>query len=211
MLKVIEVFESIQGEGNNAGKIAIFVRFSGCNLRCSFCDTKYSWEGGKEFSIKELMDEIRKYTSKFVILTGGEPLIQPIEDLERLIDCLHEYGYKVGVETNGTIRISPFKLRFDWVTVSPKSQESFVQKEGNELKLLYDGSQSDELLNDYLLYKFDYYYLQPILPEKDLIHTENTSQFMMLVRSAVIKCVEAARRFPNWRVSFQAQKIVGVR
>jgi len=207
MLTVNEIFESVQGEGNHAGRVAIFIRFTGCNLSCSFCDTKYSWKDGTELSIKEIMDKVREFKSMFVILTGGEPTIQPFEDLQHLVSCLHHYGYQVAIETNGTNFIHPFHLPIDWITVSPKTRD-FIMREGDELKLLFDGTQD---LLEYEDTKFRFYYLQPILPEKDLIHTENVAQFMMLVRSSVILCVEAAKKFPKWRVSFQAHKIVGIR
>jgi len=207
MLTVNEIFESVQGEGNNAGRVAIFIRFTGCNLSCSFCDTKYSWKDGKELSIQEVMDAVRKFGSKFVVLTGGEPTIQPIDDLQHLVSCLHHYGYQVAMETNGTNFIHPFHLPIDWITVSPKNPD-FIQQDGDELKLLYDGTQN---LEEYEKARFRFLYLQPILPEKDLIHTDNWTEFMMLVRKATIKCVEAAKAFPKWRVSFQSHKIVGIR
>lgn len=214
MLTVNEIFESVQGEGNNAGRVAIFIRFTGCNLSCSFCDTKYSWKDGVELSVKEIMDKVREFKSKFVILTGGEPTIQPVEDLQYLVNDLHRAGYQVAMETNGTNFIHPFHLPIDWITVSPKSEE-FIQSEGDELKLLYDGTQNLEV---YEKKKFRFYYLQPILPERDLRYYAQVGQtadqvvkFMNAVYHSVNLCVQAAKNNPKWRVSFQAHKITGVR
>lgn len=214
MLTVNEIFESVQGEGNNAGRVAIFIRFTGCNLSCSFCDTKYSWKDGVELSVKEIMDKVREFKSKFVILTGGEPTIQPVEDLQYLVNDLHRAGYQVAMETNGTNFIHPFHLPIDWITVSPKSEE-FIQSEGDELKLLYDGTQNLEV---YEKKRFRFFYLQPILPEKDLRYylrvgstPDQLINFMREVRVATQRCVEIVKERPLWRISFQAHKIVGVR
>jgi organic radical activating enzyme len=211
MLTVNEIFESVQGEGNHAGRVAIFIRFTGCNLSCSFCDTKYSWKDGTELSIKEIMDKVREFKSMFVILTGGEPTIQPFEDLQHLVSCLHHYGYQVAMETNGTNFIHPFHLPLDWITVSPKSEE-FIQSEGDELKLLYDGTQNLEV---YEKKRFRFFYLQPILPEYDLRKVtgmpEQVADFMERIKSAIEICVRAAKERPLWRVSFQSHKVIGVR
>jgi 7-carboxy-7-deazaguanine synthase len=117
-MKVSEIFYSIQGEGINVGKPAVFVRLQGCNLRCSFCDSKYTWnpKEGREMSKDEVVKEIKKFKCNHVVWTGGEPSLQisEIEDivLFKLFDYTHE------IETNGTIYFSPDS--FDLVTISPK-------------------------------------------------------------------------------------------
>lgn len=210
MLKVVEIFESVQGEGYYTGRPAIFIRFAGCNLHCDFCDTKYSWptEDVKEMSANDILWEIqtRGYHSNYVILTGGEPLIQDYIELQNLIRNLHAHNCLVGIETNGVKTFDRGQLPFDWVTVSPKT--ALFNTKGDELKLLYDGTQDIEF---YEQFDFKYLYLQPILPEKDLVHTDKVSEFMAQVHLAVKRCVEAVKIHPRWRVSFQAHKILGIR
>lgn len=99
---VNEIFNSIEGEGKRAGELTTFVRFNGCNLRCKYCDTKYSWgNDGKEYTLSELMECLQKTAYKNITLTGGEPLIQP--DIDKLIKLLLEQDFNINIETNGTI------------------------------------------------------------------------------------------------------------
>ncbi len=102
-MKVNEIFYSIQGEGTYIGVPMVFVRFTGCNLRCTWCDTKYAWEEGREMEIDEIIDEIKKYQTRWVCVTGGEPLLQ--KDIYKFINRLLDMDYKVLVETNGSISI----------------------------------------------------------------------------------------------------------
>jgi 7-carboxy-7-deazaguanine synthase len=102
-MKVNEIFYSIQGEGLLVGVPSIFLRFAGCNLRCSFCDTKYAYKQGTEMSIQEILDEIKKFPCSYICLTGGEPLLQ--KDTTKLIDSLLQKNYKICLETNGSINI----------------------------------------------------------------------------------------------------------
>jgi 7-carboxy-7-deazaguanine synthase len=104
LLKVNEIFYSIQGESSFAGLPFVFVRLTGCNLRCTYCDTKYAYEEGKELSVEQILKEIKKYKCPYVEITGGEPLMQ--EETPSLVDCLIDKGYRVFVETNGTKDIS---------------------------------------------------------------------------------------------------------
>lgn len=103
-LFVTEIFHSIQGESILMGRPCVFVRLSGCNLRCTYCDTQYAYENGPEMSLKTVMNNVSQYNCKLVEVTGGEPLIQP--DTSELIHQLIEKGYEVMLETNGTIDIS---------------------------------------------------------------------------------------------------------
>jgi len=102
-MKINEIFFSLQGEGIWTGLPNIFVRTSGCNLRCSFCDTKYAYKDGKEMNIKEILNQISKYNCKYICITGGEPLLQ--NETENLIDDLLKKSYKICLETNGSISI----------------------------------------------------------------------------------------------------------
>lgn len=104
MLKVNEIFFSIQGESSFAGLPCVFIRLTGCNLRCSYCDTAFAFFEGKALSIREIMSEISKYSCKLLQVTGGEPLLQ--EDTPRLIKKAVEEGYTVLIETNGSLDIS---------------------------------------------------------------------------------------------------------
>lgn len=139
-LRVLEVFWSIQGEGLEIGKEAVFVRMSGCNLSCVWCDTKHSWGGnlGTDFTLKELLREVIREARgpKQVIITGGEPFLQPEKPLCDLIFHLKKLGYRVSWETNGTIW-PPMKLigLSDFFSVSPKlasaNQVHFMDYEMN--------------------------------------------------------------------------------
>ncbi len=112
MKKINEIFHSLQGEGRHAGVSSVFVRFSGCNLKCPFCDTLH--QEGTMMSDEEIVNEINRYPARWIILTGGEPglRIDP-----HFIDLLHQTGKKVAVETNGTV---PLPDNLDWITLSPK-------------------------------------------------------------------------------------------
>ncbi|WP_018132347.1 radical SAM protein [Effusibacillus pohliae] len=109
-MKVNEIFFSIQGESSSIGLPTVFVRFTGCNLRCTYCDTKYSYYEGEPDTPEGIMEKIRSYGVKRVCLTGGEPLIQPREEMQRLLDLLAAEDYEVSIETDGSIDISKICL-----------------------------------------------------------------------------------------------------
>jgi 7-carboxy-7-deazaguanine synthase len=137
-LKTTEVFASVQGEGLRQGEPTIFVRLSGCNRRCTFCDTKTAWRGGRETPVDTIVAEVKRlcrgFPASWVCLTGGEPLAQ---DVGPLVRRLHAEGYKVQVETNGTFPPEP---AVDWHTVSPKPPDYDVHpgfvKRAREVKLV---------------------------------------------------------------------------
>jgi 7-carboxy-7-deazaguanine synthase len=110
-VKVNEIFLSIQGESRSIGLPTVFVRFTGCNLRCTYCDTKYAYFEGEKNTPQEILDKIRSYGIKRVCLTGGEPLIQPRAEMQQLLDMLGAERYEVSIETDGSIDISRFVLR----------------------------------------------------------------------------------------------------
>jgi len=118
ILKVSEIFASVQGEGLRQGEPTIFVRLTGCNLRCDFCDTKYAWEGGDNISVQQVIEQVKQQHKEFpadwVCITGGEPLLQDIRELAQKIK---REDLRIQIETNGT-RFQ--KLLVDWYTVSPK-------------------------------------------------------------------------------------------
>jgi len=137
-LKINEIFPSIQGEGLRQGKPTLFIRLSGCNLKCSFCDTKYAWQHGQEMTIDSILKKIQKihaaFPAQWICLTGGEPLLQ---DVGGLITSLKTNKFQIQVETNATIFR---RLGVDWYTISPKPPDYFYrqeyQKKANELKLV---------------------------------------------------------------------------
>jgi 7-carboxy-7-deazaguanine synthase (Cx14CxxC type) len=186
----------------------VFCRFSGCNLWsgreedrsravCQFCDTDFVGtgpDGGRFTSAKELADTIDRCwggasAKKFVVCTGGEPLLQLDEEL---IDCLHERGFEVAVETNGT-RPAPASL--DWICVSPKAGAPFVQRSGNELKLVFP--QEDAPPGEFAGLDFEHFFLQPMDGPHLAANTE--------------RAIEYCLRNPAWRLSIQTHKLVGVR
>lgn len=209
MYTVKEIFYTLQGEGANAGRAAVFCRFSGCNLWsgreedraravCQFCDTDFVGtgpDGGRFATPEDLATSIERAwrgdrdDRRFVVCTGGEPLLQ-VDD--RLIDALHDRGFTVAVETNGT---RPAPESIDWICVSPKAGADLVQLSGNELKLVYP--QPDAPPENFETLAFDHFFLQPMDGPRT---AENT-------RVAIDYCMT----HPRWRLSVQTHKIVGVR
>jgi len=161
-MKINEIFYSLQGEGKWTGLPNIFIRTSGCNLRCSFCDTKYAYEGGKEMSINEILNQIAKYSCQYVCLTGGEPLLQ--EDTQDLVNNLLKKKYYVIIETNSSFSIENL-LKFKSLIVSldikcPSSNMSKKSKLKN-LKFL----KKDDQLKFVIKNKKDYIYAKKIVLE----------------------------------------------
>ena len=206
---VKEIFYTLQGEGANAGRAAVFCRFSGCNLWsgreedraravCQFCDTDFVGtgpDGGRFATPDALAIAIERAwrgdrdDQRFVVCTGGEPLLQ----LDHaLIDSLHDRGFTVAVETNGT-RSAPASI--DWICVSPKAGAELVQLSGNELKLVYP--QPNAPPESFENLAFEHFFLQPMDGHST---AENT-------RLAIDYCMI----HPRWRLSVQTHKIVGVR
>lgn len=205
-LYVNEIFESIQGEGYHTGRMAIFIRFAGCNLRCKFCDTKYAWDTkyGTEYDPVDLALLVHaSFSANFVVLTGGEPTIQDFDSLKELVYKLKDLGYYVAIETNGTKKIDKVHLPVDWITISPKTA---LFSTGDEIKLIYDGLEDLEF---YEQFDFKYFYLQPELPERGI---DNEEGGLAVIVSDILKrfkvVFEAVKKRPLWRISFQTQKLV---
>ena len=137
-LKINEIFPSIQGEGLRLGEPTLFIRFSQCNLKCSFCDTKYAWETGQELTVAQILEKVQKihesFPTQWVCLTGGEPLLQ---NIGRLVRALKAENFKIQVETNATL--SP-PLGVNWYTISPKPPDYFFKpeykKKAKEVKMV---------------------------------------------------------------------------
>ena len=195
MYRINEIFYSLQGEGFHTGTPAVFVRFSGCNLRCSFCDTQH--QTGEIISLQEIVDEVNKYPiAPIVVLTGGEPSLFIDEAL--VAELKQKTGKKIAIETNGT-RFLPKNL--DWVTFSPKSAfeggdiEPCVLMHCDELKVVYLGQD----LAQYDGIEANHRFLQPCFVE-DLEQRKANMQ----------ACIEAVKNHPNWRLSLQIHRILGL-
>ena len=206
---VKEIFYTLQGEGANTGRPAVFCRFAGCNLWsghekdrstaiCRFCDTDFvdtnGPGGGKFISAGDIAAAVNRAwqgngeTRKFVVCTGGEPLLQLDEPM---VEALHGYGFEIAVETNGTIEPPP---NLDWVCVSPKADAELVVAEGNELKLVYPQENADPSRFENL--NFTHWFLQPMDgPTRD----ENSQ-----------KAVDYCLRNPKWKLSVQIHKFLGI-
>ncbi len=208
---VKEIYYTLQGEGAQTGRPAVFLRFAGCNLWsgreqhrseaiCRFCDTEFvgmdGGGGGKFETAEELAlavaskwpsaDGVRPY----VVCTGGEPLLQL--DAEA-VAALHETGFEVGIESNGTI---PAPDGVDWLCVSPKGSAGVVQRAGHELKLVFPQVEPEAQPERFEALQFEHFFLQPLFDD-DI--EENT-------RLAIDYCL----RHPKWKLSLQTHKIIGI-
>ena len=182
---VKEMFLTLQGEGAQAGRCAVFLRFAGCNLWsglekdralavCKFCDTDFvgtdGLGGGKFRSAEALADGVdglwpQGKGDKWTVITGGEPMLQ-VDDA--LIDALHARDFKIAIETNGTL---PVPSSIDWICVSPKADAELVQRTGDELKLVYP--QVENRPEDFAALAFEHFFLQPC---DDANQANNTAQ-----------------------------------
>ncbi|MDR0676787.1 MAG: radical SAM protein [Elusimicrobiota bacterium] len=166
-MKVIEIFNSIEGEGKRAGKITTFIRLEGCNCRCFYCDTKYSYENSifVEMTISEILNEVKKFGANFITITGGEPLIH--ENINDLILKLTSLDYKINIETNGTIDIKNF-INYDniLITMDYKCPSSGMEKRMNlnNLKILRES----DVLKFVVQNSKDLKKMEKILIENDL-------------------------------------------
>ncbi len=207
---VKEIFYTLQGEGAQTGRPAVFCRFSGCNLWtgreqdrsdavCQFCDTDFigtnGENGGKFKTAKDLAQFVASLWptgnvgKPYVVCTGGEPLLQ----LDKaLIDAFHDVGFEIAVETNGTIE-APKGI--DWICVSPKAKATLKQISGHELKLVYP--QNENTPENFEQLAFDYFFLQPLDNSQS---DENTR-----------KTINYCQSNPKWRLSLQTHKIIGIK
>ena len=191
-----EIFYSLQGEGRWSGTPAVFVRFSGCNLNCPFCDTDH--QNGSNFSTNDIIREILKYPTHHVIFTGGEPTLQLNIDLLAELNRLGKY---IHIETNGSLPLSPDILAaIDWITVSPKNTPLAIQRI-DELKLLYHGVGQDISLYDNIAITYpDCRYLQPC-------DTGNNSENARILAHTI----QYILTHPQWKLSLQTHKLLGIR
>lgn len=206
---VKEIYYTLQGEGAHTGRPAVFLRFAGCNLWsgreahranavCRFCDTDFVHTdgpgGGKFATPQELADAVAAawpgHGSRYVVCTGGEPLLQLDGPL---IAALHDKGFEIAVETNGTIA-APAGI--DWICVSPKGSAPLEQVSGNELKLVFPQDEEEASPQRFEHLEFEQFFLQPMdSPEREA----NT-------RAAIRYCLE----HPRWKLSLQTHKYIGI-
>ncbi|WP_443702125.1 7-carboxy-7-deazaguanine synthase QueE [Prevotella sp.] len=192
MMRVNEIFYSLQGEGHFAGTPAVFIRFSGCNLKCSFCDTDHS--SFSEMTEEEIVAEAKRFPAKHIVITGGEPGLQ-ITTL--LVRRLHEEGCFVQMETNGT-RALPEGCCVDWITCSPK-YERVILPHVDELKVVYEGD--DTKIDEYAgMTDAKILSLQPCDVKDEVKNRQN-------LKGAINYCL----RNPEWHLSLQTHKIIDVR
>ena len=209
---VKEIYYTLQGEGARTGRPAVFLRFAGCNLWsgreedraravCNFCDTEFVGTdgpgGGKFATAAELATAVQDAWPQnaasdnlYVVCTGGEPLLQ-LDDAA--IEALHDAGFEIAVETNGTLR-APSGL--DWICVSPKAAAEVVQTPGDELKLVYPQAEPQAQPDKFADMQFSHYFLQPM----DCADRDAN------VQAAIRYCLDN----PHWKLSLQTHKIVGI-
>ena len=205
---VKEIFLTLQGEGMQAGRRAVFLRFAGCNLWtgreqdrakaiCQFCDTDFVGTdgpgGGKFREAEALADAVMACWGegserRLVVITGGEPMLQLDE---ALVGALHERGFRVAVESNGTLDATP---GIDWLCVSPKAGTNVIQRRGNELKLVWPQAGIDPAELEH--WDFEHFLVQPMdCTDRD---------------AAMDAAIALAMERPKWRLSLQAHKVVGL-
>ena len=194
-MKVNEIFYSLQGEGFNAGTPAVFVRFAGCNLQCPFCDTDFAV--GTEMTEEDIAAQVVRYPASLVVITGGEPSLQLTESL---VDALHRQGRRVAVETNGT---RPLPSNVDWITLSPKDTflgmvASPILTEVDELKVVFDGIHQPVIYENIKVRHARF--LQPC-------DTGDPQRNGIIVNQVV----EYVKANPQWRLSLQIHKMIGIR
>ncbi|KYK28707.1 hypothetical protein AYK20_06745 [Thermoplasmatales archaeon SG8-52-1] len=158
-MKINEIFYSLQGEGKWTGLPNIFIRTTGCNLRCAFCDTKYAYDTGKEMTLDIILEQIRKYPCKYVCLTGGEPLLQ--NEILKLIELLLERKYKLCIETNGSINIKDISNKSIMISLDIKCPSSNMHERNDflNINLLRNDDQIKFIIKD----KKDYNYAKEIV------------------------------------------------
>ena len=220
--RINNIFYSLQGEGRNTGRAAAFVRFAGCNLRCPFCDTEF--DSYREMTADEILQEIAQLSSFysplsscFIVLTGGEPTLQVDE---HFVDLLHQEGYEVAMESNGT-RPAPHNL--DWLTISPKMVDggrsmvdggrSMVDGEGkapDEIKIVFEENTAEMLSSpasplSSFLSPLSYLSSPPLLYLQPCDTGDSARNAFILQQ-----CISYIKQHPQWRLSLQTHKLIGI-
>lgn len=197
--RIVEMFETLQGEGFNTGMPSIFIRFGKCNLACPWCDTNYNQFEQK--SLDEILHTVRQFSAKNIIITGGEPTIQP--DLEILLDQLKAEGYFIAIETNG---LKPVPLQIDYIATSPKRlyQKNYLKHHipyAHEVRIVVDGYVLDFCEQIEQTIKAERYYLSPC---------EENGVMNMLDTITQLGRLNQRPNKPRWQLSIQTHKIAGI-
>lgn len=179
--RVNEIFYSIQGEGRHTGTPAVFLRFSGCNLKCPFCDTEH--DSYENLTADQILKRVTSYPSTHLVVTGGEPGLQLDEEL---VQKLHYQGFYIQVETNGTFMLP----EVDWITCSPKQGGKVILNHIDELKIVYEGQDVEQIRNS--LPEAAYYCLQPV-------SGTNTAEVVRYIKE-----------HPLWHLSLQTHKLIDI-
>jgi len=210
--KIKEIFYTLQGEGARSGRASVFCRFSGCNLWsgreqdrqhavCQFCDTQFVGTDGKQggnYTLSELIEvivqtwqaHIKHDIRRYIVLTGGEPLLQADD---ALITALHAANFEVAVESNGT-QIPPKGI--DWLTISPKRGSQLVVQQGQELKVVYPQAWTSSEMDAFTMLNYQYFYLQPM-------HNQDYA-------NNLAQCIDFCQKNPRWQLCLQTHKIIGI-
>ena len=207
---VKEIFLTLQGEGVHAGRRAVFLRFSGCNLWsgreadrasaiCQFCDTDFvgtDGENGGRYDAEGLAAKVAELwgdgmDSRYVVITGGEPMLQ-VDD--GIVDALHAHAFQIAIESNGTIVVHP---GIDWICISPKAGSDVIQRTGDELKLVWPQPTSD--LDAMEQWQFGHFLIQPMDMGEAALNATSVSEATRFVMAR-----------PKWRLSLQNHKILGL-
>lgn len=190
-LIVNEIFYSLQGEGGRSGEASVFIRLTKCNLACDFCDTDFA--DGNEMTVDEILKEIGKYSSKWIIWTGGEPTIQLKNEH---LEVFREHGYKQAIETNGTRRVPTL---IDYITCSPKQDFETIKTRIPEVDEIRMPIKVGDPIPDITVFpKANNYFLSPIF-DGDKINLQNVDY-----------CVELIKQYPQWKLSLQIHKLIHI-
>ncbi len=197
--RIVEIFETLQGEGFNTGMPSIFIRFGKCNLACPWCDTNYNQYETK--TLADIMQVVKGFSAKNIIITGGEPTIQP--DLAYLLDTLKAEGYFIAIETNG---LKPVPPQIDYIATSPKRlyQKNYLKHHipfANEVRIVVDGDVlafCEQIENTI---KAERYYLSPC---------EENGVMNMLETITQLGKLNQRPNKPRWQLSIQTHKIAGI-
>ena len=220
--RINNIFYSLQGEGRNTGRAAAFIRFAGCNLRCPFCDTEF--DSYQEMTADEIIEAIDHFSSflsplssRFIVLTGGEPTMQVDE---HFVDLLHQEGYEVAMESNGT---RPAPRNLDWLTVSPKVVDGgrsmvdggswMVDGEGkapDEIKIVFEENTAEMLSSPVSPLSSFLSHLSP-LPSPPLLYLQPCDTGDSARNAFILQqCISYIKQHPQWRLSLQTHKLIGI-
>ncbi|MDK4681248.1 7-carboxy-7-deazaguanine synthase QueE [Kingella negevensis] len=198
--RIVEIFETLQGEGYNTGMPSIFIRFGKCNFACHWCDTNYNEFG--TMSLSHILDKVHGFTAKNIIITGGEPTIQP--QIETLLDQLKAENYYIAIETNGLKDVPP---QIDYIATSPKrlyaqAYEKNCIKKAHEVRIVVDSEETETFCHQVeQKIQADRYYLSPC---------EINGKMNLLETITLLGKLNERSNTPHWQLSIQTHKLCGI-